>query len=173
MRRYAEDTAVPISRSRSEIDRLLREWGATGIQWTDEFERDRVTLRFIWPRGEQRFQARFMICLRTRAELEPDAIDRRTRRVSKVKMDRLLADRGKREHRVLALWLKAALNAVDSGLVDAKTLFLPWLEGNDGRTVAELAVPHLGMLLTGSASRLLLSAPATRSPRSGEETIRE
>jgi hypothetical protein len=155
MRRYAEDTAVPISRSRGEIDSLLRAWGAQGIQWSDDFEHDRVMLRFVWPRGDQRFMARFVVRLPGRAELEPEAIDQRTRRVSPGKLERLLLERGKREHRVLALWLKAALNAVDCGLVEAETIFLPFLEDRNGKTVAELALPRLGILLEGSAMKLL------------------
>lgn len=155
MRRYAEDTAVPISRSRGEIDKLLREWQAQGIQWTDDFEHDRVQLRFLWPRGEQRFMARFSIHLPTREQLEPDARHGLSGRLLPEKLARLLAERGKREHRVLALWLKAALNAVDSGLVEAETLFLPFLEDRNGKTVAELALPKLGILLEGSGARLL------------------
>jgi hypothetical protein len=85
MRRFAEDTSAPISRSRGEIDQLLRSWGAQGIQWTDDFEHD----------------------------------------------------------------------AVDSGLVDAETLFLPFLEDKNEKTIAEIALPRLGVLLEGSANRLL------------------
>lgn len=155
MRKYAEDTAVPASKSRGEIDQLLRAWGATGIQWSDDFQTDRVTLRFIWPRGEQRFVARFGLQLPGRAQLEPEALDGRTGRVSEKKLAALLEGRGRREHRTLLLWLKAALNAVDMGLVSAEALFLPFLEGNDGRTFAEAAVPQLGRLLTGAAERLL------------------
>ena len=155
MRRYAEDTAVPISRSRGEIDKLLREWQAQGIQWTDDFEHDQVQLRFLWPRGDQRFMARFGIHLPSAEELKPEAKDGRTGRISDARLARLLEERGKREHRVLALWLKAALNAVDSGLVDAETLFLPFLEDRNGKTVAELALPKLGILLEGSGARLL------------------
>lgn len=155
MKRYAETTTVPVSRSRGEIDRLLREWGAIGIQWTDEFEIDKVTLAFIWPRGEQRFQARFSVALPTREDLEPKARRAGTGSVLPAKLARLLADRGKHEHRILLLWLKAALNAIDAGIVDAETIFLPFLVGRNGRTVAETAIPKLGMLLTGNASLLL------------------
>lgn len=164
MRRYAEDTAVPISRSRGEIDQLLRAWGAQGIQWTDDFEHDQVMLRFIWPRDEQRFMARFVVRLPGRDVLAGDALDGRTGRVSPGKLERLLAERGKREHRVLALWLKAALNAVDSGLVQAEELFLPFLEDRNGKTVAELAIPKLGLLLDGSGARLLPAPSDARSP---------
>jgi hypothetical protein len=155
MRRFAEDTAVPISRSRGEIDQLLRSWGAQGIQWTDDFEHDRVMLRFVWPRGEQRFMARFGIRLPGRKELERDAIDGRSGAVSERRLELLMQGRGKREHRVLGLWLKACLNAVDSGLVDSETLFLPFLEDRNGKTIAEIALPKLGVLLEGSANRLL------------------
>lgn len=155
MRRYAEDTSVPVSRSRGDIDKLLRDWGAQGIQWTDDYERDRIMLRFVWPRGEQRFMARFLIGLPDRKRLEQDAIDGRTGRPSDRKLDVLMAVRGKREHRVLALWLKAALNAVDCGIVDAETIFLPFLEDKNGKTISEIALPRLGVLLEGSANRLL------------------
>jgi hypothetical protein len=162
VRRYAEDTAVPVAKSRGEIDTLLRAWGALGIQWSDDFEHDRVMLRFVWPRGAQRYMARFAVALAPLADLKAQAIDRRTRRMSQGKLDKLLAARGRQEHRLLALWLKAALNAVEAGLVDAETLFLPFLEGTDGRTFAEAAVPRLADLTMGSAARLL---PA---PSSGE-----
>jgi len=158
MRRFAEDTAVPVSKSRGEIDRLLRSWGAQGIQWTDDFEHDRIMLRFIWPRGEQRFMARLAVRLPGRKDLEAGAIDGRSGRVSPGKLERLMEERGKREHRILVLWLKAALNAVDVGLVSAEELFLPFLEDRNGKTVAEIALPRLGALLEGSAKRLLPSA---------------
>jgi hypothetical protein len=144
MRRYAQDTAVPISRSRGEIDKLLRAaWGATGIQWTDEFEHDRVTLRFIWPRGDTRFTARFDLRLPTAKSFEGEATDKRSGKLLQTKLQRLLDARGKHEHRVLALWIKAALNAVDAGIVPPEVLFLPFIENKQGKTVAEATLPAL------------------------------
>ena len=160
-RRFAEDTQVPIARSRAEIDVLLRRWGADGIQWTDDFARDLVSLRFVWPRRDQRFMARFDIRLPSREDLEPEAIDRRTRRISPTKLADLMERRGRREHRVLALWLKAALNAVECGIVEAEALFLPFLQDHNGKTFAEIALPRLGKMLTGSAVALL---PAPEAP---------
>lgn len=158
-RRYAEDTSVPISRSRAEVDRLLREWGAEAVQWSDEYAHDCVNLRFVWPKGEARYIARFRLRLPTRVDLEPQARDGRTGRTSEGKLRRLLEDRGKREHRALLLWLKGALNAVDLGLVEAEAIFLPFMGGKDGRTVGEVFVPRMGVLMEGSADRLL---PASR-----------
>lgn len=156
MRRFAQDTAVPISRSRGEIDKLLRDWGATGIQWTDEFDKDRVTLQFIWPKEEHSYMARFSVVLPGRKDLEADAVDGRSGQVSERKMEMLLDARGKAEHRLLLLWLKAALNAVEAGIVEAEAIFLPFLVGADGRTVAQVALPRLAQLVTEDAGKLLL-----------------
>jgi hypothetical protein len=158
LRRYAQDTAVPIARSRGQIDELLRDWGVNGIQWSDDYQQDRVTLRFIWEHGGLRYMARFEVKLPGREELAADAVDGRSGRLSENKLRALLADRGRSEHRLLLLWLKAALNAVDAGIVSAEALFLPFLEGADGRTFAEAAAPHLPDLLRGSAERLLPEA---------------
>ena len=155
MRRYAESTSVAVSKSRGEIDHLLRAWGAKGIQWSDDFEGDSVTLRFVWVHDGTDYLARFTLGLPAHADLEIAAIDRRTRRTSQRKLEVLMAARGRREHRLLLFWLKAAMHAVDAGLVTVETLFLPFLEGKDGRTVAEVAVPQLAQLARGSAVKLL------------------
>jgi len=33
---FARNTLVPIHRSRADVDCLLREWGASGVQWSDD-----------------------------------------------------------------------------------------------------------------------------------------
>lgn len=152
-RRYAEKTTVPISQSRGEIDTLLRKWGCDGIQWTDEFALDRVTLRFSWDHEGQPYMARFAISI-TPVDQE-EVPDLRTGEVSESKLAKAEAKRGKVEHRILLLWLKAALNAVEAGIIPAETLFLPFIEDQTGQTVAELLVPqfakipHVGLLGSG------------------------
>lgn len=154
-RKYAQDTTVPISKSRGEIDNLLRDWGATGVQWTDEWDAGIVTLRFQWPHEKSVFRARLKIVLPGREDFEDEAIDRRTGHLSESKMEKLLAGRGKREHRLLLIMLKGILNAVDAGVVSDIDAFLPYLEGADGRTVGEVAAENLPQLATGPASKLL------------------
>lgn len=160
MRKHAEQTDVPISKSRAAIQRLLEDWGVRGVAWSDDFDRDMVTLRFVWnfKRADGStlpLQARFEVRLPSRAELEPAATDKRTRKVSEVKLRKLLEGRGRREHRVLLLWLKGALNAVEEKMVRPEVLFLPFLEGRDGQTVADVATPMLERLTAGGASLLL------------------
>lgn len=158
MRRYAQDTSVPVARSRGEIDSLLQQWGCKGVQWTSEWDAGAITLRFMWEHEGNKYMARFNVKLPTDDDLMKDAVDGRDpsgKTISAGKLEKLRQSRGQSEHRLLLLWLKAAFNAVDAGLLVAEELFLPFLEGKDGRTVAEVAIPRMADLLSGNAGRLL------------------
>ena len=155
MRRFAEDTSVSVGRSRGELDDLLRTWGCHGIRWTDDYRAGRVVLEFTWDHEGLEYLARFSLEMPTEDELREEARDGRSRKFSDARYRKLVEARGRREHRVLVLWIKAALNAVDSGIVSAAALFLPFLVGGNGETVAEVALPRLPRLLEGSAARLL------------------
>lgn len=161
MRRYAQDTKVPISRSRAEIDKLLRRWKVEGIQWTDEFSLDRVVLRFAFPHEGKRFGAKFVVRLPSAQDLRPEAIHGSTGRLIPEKLQKLLDARGKQEHRLLLLWLTAAFNAVAGGLVPVEQLFLPFLEDSKGRTLGEILGPKLGALGDGKTVGALLLPEAT------------
>lgn len=156
---YAKTTSVPIARSRAQIDELLQRWNCDAIRWTDDFRRGVVLLEFTWERLEDgeplAYLARFELRLPTDDALRLEARDGRSGAFSQAKMDKLRAGRGRQEHRILLLWLTAAFNAVDAGLVDAATLFLPFLVGRDGQTVAEAALPRMRNLLRGAAASAL------------------
>ncbi len=156
-RRYASGTSVAVSKSRGQIDKLLREWGATGVQWTDQWEAGRVAVRFCWIREEDEYMARLDIKLPTREDLEAreDMTNQRTGRVSEARVRDELARIGTQEHRVLLLWLKAAFNAIEIGMVAAEQIFLPFFEGKDGKTVWEAAEPRLSTLRSTNAAGLL------------------
>lgn len=155
MRRFADDTAVPISRSRDEIQKLLRQWGADGIRWTDDYQRDRVLLEFVWHHKDCGYLARFSLALPEVLEVREAAVDGRTHRFSQAKFDKLMAARGKREHRTLLLFLKGAFEAIEEGIVTAEQLFLPFMVGKDNLTVAEVLLPKLKTLLSASAAAML------------------
>jgi len=149
-------TVSPRARTRGEIDKLLRDWGSLGIQWTDDWQHDQVTVRFGWKdKTGQQYMARFAIKLPGREVLSKYAIDGRSGVVSERKLAALMDARGKQEHRLLLLWLKAALNAVEAEIIPAEALFLPFLEGRDGQTVAEVCIPRMARLLEGNAGLLL------------------
>lgn len=143
MSRYAKNTSVPIAKSRGEIQKLLRDWGCSRISWEDDYDEEEATLRFVWYRDEVPFPARF------RLNLDPGEA------MTKTQHDQFQRS----SHRVLLIWIKAALNAVEAGLVSAEAVFLPWLEGYDGRTVAEVALPQIEKLLTMPANATLSLPP--------------
>lgn len=156
MRRYAETTSVPVNKSRGEIDGLLRKWGCDGIRWTDQFRDGVVQLEFLWAHAGDQYLARFAIKLPTDEELSANSGDGRSGKFSQAKFQKLQDARGRQEHRVLLLWLKAALNAVEAGIVSAEELFLPFLVGTDGRRVSDVALPRLPQLLGNGAQALLV-----------------
>lgn len=144
------------------VAEVLRRWGCKQIGWMDDFEAGRIALQFVWHYDGQDFVARFAIQLPTEDELR-----RAARRAGSWndapllgKLEKLRGARGRVEHRQLLLWLKAAFNAVDAGIIRAEQVFLPWLVTRDGRTVAERALPELSALLARSSGLLLGSGDA-------------
>ena len=159
MTQFAEGTEVPIHKSRSEIDRLLQDWGASGVQWADDWDLGRVFLRFMWMEKKtgHRFHARLVVQLETNEQLDKKARGKRYWLPAPAgKLAKMTAARGRREHRVLLLWLKAAFNAIELKIISAEELFLPFMEGADGRTVAEMALPGIERLLSPGGGRLML-----------------
>lgn len=162
MRRFAEDTSVSVGRSRGEIDDLLRKWGCAAISWSDNFEQGWAQLSFAWKRDADLYLAKFRIKIADekalREKAQKLARQPRRQRTAEQFYEQIREGIGKQEHRVLCLWIKAALNAVDAGIVPAEAIFLPWLVGRDGRTVGEVALPRLPSLLQGAADSLLLGS---------------
>lgn len=155
MGRYASTTSVGVAKSRGEIDALLRQWGCDGIRWTDQHKIGLVQVEFTWEHDDTPYLARFSIQLPDDAELRKRSQHASQHYFLESKYQKLCADNGKVEHRILLLFLKAAFNAVEEGIIDAQTLFLPYLVGADGRTVAEVALPRLSKMLEGGAASLL------------------
>lgn len=164
MSKFAEGTTVPVAKSREEIQRVLQNWGAAQVTWGDDYERGAVLLRFVWLQKAtaHRFQARFIVRLQPVLALRKLAGETSWARPNEVRLQKLMEARGKQEHRVLLLWLKAAFNAIELGLITAEELFLPFMESADGRTVSEMALPGIANLLAPGGGRLLLG-PATKA----------
>lgn len=152
---YAKGTAVPISRSRGEIDKTLRRFGASGVQWTDHWNEGRMELRFLWEHGEAKYQARFAIALPDDEMLRDMARRGGTGMFLQSKYDKLVEGVGREEMRLLAQFLKMSLHAIEGGLIDAEQLFLPFLEDATGMTVSERMLPRMRELLTAPKGLLL------------------
>lgn len=158
MGRYAKQTAVPIAKSRQEIDQTLRRWGAKQVQWSDDYDGGRAMLRFFWEYEEQAFAARFTIAFLDDTALRDECVDGRTGGFSQTKYDKALKRIGMVEHRELALLIKAIFVAVDAGIISAEEIFLPFLEDDSGSTVAQIVLPQLAKMTSGlKAGKLLTS----------------
>jgi hypothetical protein len=147
-RAYA-NTTVAISKSREAIDEIIRKWGVVGIQWEDDFDIGYSSLRFRWKRDNEEqseLVARFRLDMESEEALQELAVDKRSGQFSDKKYDRLKADRGKREHRILLNLLKNMFEAIEEGIMPAEALLLPWIEDSTGKTVYEKLEPNLNQL---------------------------
>lgn len=155
-RKYAEGTAIPISKSKADIDKLLRDWGCDRIAWDEDFRNGTISLRFIWSKDAVSFAARLTVKLETDKEIRerPEVLDKRNGSVNENKVRALLERNGRAEMRLLLLWLKAAFNAVEGGLLDAQTIFLPFFVNKDDETVSDIIVPALPQLMSGQLKML-------------------
>ena len=159
MARAYEKTAVSVAKSRDDISRVLTRWGVSGVSWADDFEAGVAILRFKWRSEEDvQFVARFMLKLETDEELREASVDGRSGRFSTRKFDVNQQNRGKREHRLLSMFLKNTFEAVEEGIIIAEQVFLPWLEDAEGVTVAERLGPMLGRLPETTLPKMLAEA---------------
>ncbi len=157
-RRYANDTSVSVAKSRGEIEKLLRTWGADQMQWSDDFNGGKALLRFIWDNEGTCYTARFSVDVPTAAEVREESVHATSGKFLQTKYDKAMERRGMVEHRELALLMKAIFVAVDCGLITAEQVFLPFLEGQDGMTVSERVLPELAKMLKRGGTKNLLPA---------------
>lgn len=140
---------VPISRSRAEIEKLLRRWGVAGLSWVDDYETGLAILRFRWktdPEDEVGYTARFTIRVPSDQDLEAQAIDKRSGRFSEKKMARLRKGRGKRQHRLLLYLIRTQLEAIQEGIMLPEQVFMSWIEDENGMTLFDRMLPELRQL---------------------------
>lgn len=159
MRRFAQDTSVPISRSREQIDELLRAWKCEGVAWIDHWAEDKVEMQFRMLRLDQRtnqatvYVARFVFAIESQEKIRQRCMG--SRGLKQAQFDQEMSRRGRREHRVLLLMLKGALEAVEEGIIPPEALFLAFMVCSDGRTVYEAAIDQLPQLVGRPAAKAL------------------
>jgi hypothetical protein len=162
-RRYAQGTTVSLAKSREQIGKLLENWGALGVQWTDEwYPVPRFACRFIWNHEHPEtgvvhsLAARFMLVCDNEL-LRERSIDGRTGEVSENKYEKVRKQWVNEAHRLLLLFLKAAFNAIEAGLIAAEQIFMPFIEHASGQTIGQLFAAKLDLLPTNDAVKLLSS----------------
>lgn len=150
-RKYADGTTVSVGKSKDEITRLLRDWGADRVAWQEDFTNGSILLGFVWTKDGQQYGARIEVHLMTEKEIReaPENLDMRTNKPSEARVRQALERHGRSEMRLLLLWLKAAFNAVEAGIVKPETLFMPFFVTSSGETVADVVLPNLPTFVAG------------------------
>lgn len=136
---YAENTRVPVERSRAEIERTLIRYGVEGFFYGRSSKNSGIGFTY---KGRM---IRLSIPMPQRKDYGSTKAGEET---------------CNREHRrlwrVLLLSLKAKLELVDSGLVSFEDEFLAYTCLPDGQTVSQMLQPQLeNMVETGRMPKLL------------------
>ena len=149
---YASSTSVSVSKTKVEIENLLRKHGATGFGFFEErargmvvFEMHHRRIRFVIPIPDK-METRF---IRTSHG--------RTRSVESCLAAWEQACRSR--WRALLLCIKAKLESVEAGIESFEDSFLSHIQMPDGQTVGELVRPRIEHAYTHQEMTPLLPAP--------------
>ena len=157
MTRYAEKTDVPSDRSRAEIERTTRRYGAVGFMygWENGFAlvafrtHDRM-VRFVLPIPDPD---------------HPGFAETPTGKArAPAAAERAYEQAVKQRWRALALCIKAKLEAVEAGITSFDDEFLAHLVLPDGQRVGDWVQPQIEQAyLTGEMPKLLLAGRRGRA----------
>lgn len=157
MAQYAENTSVPVERSRAEIEGILQRYGADAFRYgwdrsraVIEFSARDRHIRFVLPLPE-RDAEQFVYRLNRRHN--PPLKIRATHEQQQASWEQACRQRW----RALCLAIKAKLEAVDCGISEFEQEFLAHIvDPVSGRTVGELMKPQLEARYEGRDSGQLL-----------------
>lgn len=148
-------SAVPIERSKQQISQLLRDYGAEGVNWSDNFSTGEVQLRFV-VRKDDGTAIGFKIV--------PAAFREKHSNWDPMKGKHVVTEAPDwpRSMRLLLAWIKTKLESIAFGLTAVEEEFLAQRLVRDavGRevTVGDLVLPAI----ESSGGRLALEAPKSR-----------
>lgn len=151
--KYAATTSVPVEQSRAEVEKVLSRWGA--ISFAYGWDQDRSLVEFT----THNRRVRFVLPLPDRKDPEftqykrgewgsvyqrtPDAAAK------------LWEQACRQRWRALVLVIKAKLEAVEVGISEFEQEFLANIVTFDGRTVGQVLVPQLDMVVAQGPMELM------------------
>ncbi len=140
MSRYAQNTTVPVERSRNEIEATLARYGAK--QFMYGWDGNGALIAFVVePSPGRNRQVRFQLPLPSRDERRFTHHSRGARTATE--SERLWEQACRQRWRALLLVVKAKLEAVESGIATFEDEFLAYIMLPDGRTVGGWVGPQL------------------------------
>ena len=147
---YAENTSVPVDKSKAEIERILQRYGADQFMSGWDLERAVVGFRM---NGRQ---IRFIVQLPDRNDDEFQFTPGRRTKRDKSKAYSAWEQACRQRWRALALVIKAKLEAVEAGITVFEDEFLAHIVLPDGQTVGEYMRPQIAIAYEkGSMPNLL------------------
>lgn len=157
MARFAEGTAVPVERSRGEIERTLARYGAD--QFVYGWDADQALVAF---RADGR-QVRFTLPLPDRQDraITHQRVNQHSggmRQRSPAEQVKAYEQASRQCWRALALVIKAKLEAVESGIVTFEQEFLAHMVLPNGQTVGDWVEPQLAEAYAGGSMPALMPA---------------
>jgi hypothetical protein len=138
---YAEGTKVTVSKSRDEIERTLQRFNASQLMWMRNDDTRVVTAAF----KRQGRSYKFEVPLPWPQDFLMTTKDRygHSRRRTESQVKAALEQEERRLFRSLALFVKAILEGVESGIVKFDEVMLPFAILADGSTVAQRVLPQM------------------------------
>lgn len=131
---YASETAVPVDRSKAEIEKILARYGAD--QFMHGWQSGRAVIMF---RAHERM-VRFELQI---PELAEFAVSPKGRRRPPTAIQEAWEQACRQRWRALSLVIKAKLEAVASGITVFEEEFLAHIVLPGGKTVGQTLVPQL------------------------------
>jgi hypothetical protein len=150
---YAENTSVSVSKTKGEIDGLLRKHKATGFGSFEE--QNRALLVFQMQERRIRFE------LPLPAQMDKRFILTTQGKVRSVDAAMMAWEQACRSRwRALFLCIKAKLESIESGIETFEDAFLAHIQMPDGKTVAEHVKPNIAIAYQTNPMQPLLPAPS-------------
>ena len=146
---YAETTAVPVDRSKSEIERILMKYGATGFMYG--IRQDQAVIAFEAYDRHVKFILPLPDATGSEFTTTPTGRSRKGTATNTAYEQEV-----RRRWRALSLVIKAKLEAVDTGITEFDEEFLAHIVIPGGGTVADSAIPAIRAAYeTGKVQALL------------------
>ncbi len=149
-------TQTPIEKTRAKIEKLLRAEGVKQIQWSEDYEGRRIQLRFLLSiQGNDRL-LRFEMNKRPMPLIEKDSVDKRTGRVSKMKLSRNIDTADRQVWRNLLDYLRILFTMSNHGQLTFEEAFLHAFEiPGRNTTVGRVLIPQFKNMIAGRRFDLL------------------
>lgn len=146
---FAENTKVPVERSRVELESLLRKHGAT--EFTSGYsEANRMAVvQFAFKRR----LIRFVVGIPSPTDKE--CAVRNGKKLTPLQAEANAAQLERQRWRALLLCVKAKLEIVKAGIVNFETEFLAYTVLANKKTVAEELLPRIDIAIAGGTMPML------------------